>query len=359
MHRGSYDVWSAGVARKQLLPGTRTANPTAAASALLGKRRVARGKAALKRAGKKRRYRGNPDPAAIVSSLPIPGASIIGGLFKKSSLPARIAMNDHWYNLVVNRDPQYAQASANSLYNTGHATNRQPSYASTPNNVMKEQATDAAAKYDALVSQGHVDPASGKVKGAAAAPAGLGGTLTSILGTPGAPAAAAAIVRAVTRAPRRPRYPSYMDRYGRQRYSYKPPGSQMRLPVGATMAAGTPYNFFTGAVGKGGVGATAGQLAIAGAAGVGAYLVTQRLLQYLGGRAQSQEEAGVNAAKALHQSLEDYKKAHGQYPPPAERQAMKAAYQAKLVELGYDPVTFARTRGAVSDFLETYNPFGG
>lgn len=37
---------------------------------------------------------------------------------------------------------------------------------------------------------------------------------------------------------------------------------------------------------------------------------------------------------------------------------MKRAYQAQLVELGYDPVTFTRKRSGVENFLEDYNPLG-
>ena len=190
--------------------------------------------------------------------------------------------------------------------------------------------------------------------GAAPSPFGM-------LSAPGGLQAVAGIVRSV--APKRSRarrgYPAYRDRYGRERYSTKPPGSELRLPAGASPIAGTPFNFFRSAVGSGGALATAGQVAVAAGAGLAAYLVTKKLLEVLGGRAQGKEEAGVAAALAMRDALEEYKRQKGQYPPPAERAEMKAAYAAKLEELGYDPVTFTRKRSAVEGFLEDYNPFGG
>jgi hypothetical protein len=112
-------------------------------------------------------------------------------------------------------------------------------------------------------------------------------------------------------------------------------------------------------VGAGGAATTVGQLAVAGAAGIGAYLVTQALLKHLGGRAQRKEEAGVNAALAFREARAEFQRQQGRAPNRAELAEMKQAYQEQLVALGYDPVTFTRTRSRVAQFFETYNPLGG
>lgn len=342
MLSGRY-LWSAGIARHALDPGLRTGNPTPAAARLLGKRTVSRARRGLRRAGKRRAFRGNPIPAvaSVISSLGV-------NLFKydKKKMGERA---DYVRQVALRASgastTEAPRAAGLNVVTAKAELDRIAQGLSWPGQWA--QIRDVAKSY-----QGHVMETA-----PAAAQGGVGGLLQTLQSPAGGQ-----LIRAVAstaRRSRRPRYPTYIDRYGRQRYSYKPPGSSLRLPAGATMAAGTPYNFFTGAVGQGGAAATAGQVAVAAAAGVGAYLVTQRLLQYLGGRAQSKEEAGVNAAKALHQALEDYKQQHGQYPPPAERAAMKQAYQQKLVELGYDPVTFTRTRSGFEQFLEDYNPLGG
>ncbi len=199
----------------------------------------------------------------------------------------------------------------------------------------------------------------GQVPGAAPAAAGFGQTVAGFFGTPGGAQVIRTAVGAAKPRRGRQRYPAYTDRYGRQRYSTKPPGSQYRLPAGATAAPGAPYSFFTGKLGAGGFATTAGQVAVAAAAGAAAYLVTQRLLEHLGGRAQRAEEAGVNAALAFRQARADFQQQHGRPMNKAELKEAGDAMKAQLVELGYDPVTFQRTRGAVSEFLETYNPFGG
>jgi hypothetical protein len=78
-------IWSQSVARRALMGGERTHNPSPAASALLlrkfGKRRVKRAVSFL---GKRRRsfHRGNPLPAAIALATKIPG---LGGLLKTPS----------------------------------------------------------------------------------------------------------------------------------------------------------------------------------------------------------------------------------------------------------------------------------
>lgn len=367
MAGGSFDsgkLWSAGIARKAMVP-TKTHNPTPAAAKLLGPRVVSRGKRVLRRAGKKRAYKGNPVPAAVSTAASfVPGGSLItnllGGKVGPVDLKSRAAYEagrassyDIWYQEALSGN----KGSLENLRQAGGVDTPGMPGPPWPHIAPSQGSKDyAAAKYQlakaALASKrGNVTP-------------GMQG-IQQLLATPGAPQAIAGVTRAVLSGTRRRRGSlHYYDSYGRPHYTSRPPGAY-RLPRGAQLAPEaqqmgfTALNPFFGKVGGGSAAQTAGQVAVAAAAGVGAYLVTQRLLEYLGGRAQSQEEAGVNAARALHQALEDYKKQHGAYPPPAERQRMKAAYQAELVKLGYDPVTFARSRGAISDFLETYNPFGG
>lgn len=336
MHR--FQVWSAGVARRALQPNVRTGNPTLAAAAMLGKGKVARATRVLKRKGRKRAHRGNPLPAVV---------GVLGGL---SSLAGRFKSRAaHEAERAAYYDRQAVAALAGSA--AALEDLRQHSLGKAPSEGSKQY---AAARYEEVLS--HLKQA--KASAAAPAPAAAGG-LQELLSSPVGAVIGKQIVSQAFKRPRRPRYPSYMDRYGRQRYSYKPPGSPMRLPVGAQAAVGSPYSFFSGAVGKGGAGTTAGQLAVAGAAGVGAYLATQALLKYLGGRAQSKEEAGTSIALANGEAIREYKRIHGVNPPANVRAEMKAAMQQKLVELGYDPVTFTRTRTGLEDFLETYNPFGG
>jgi len=363
-------IWSQSTARASLMGRERTHNPSPAASSMLGKRAVRKAKRKLRRGGRKRAHKGNPSPA-VVSTLAglIPGGSLVSGLL--GGLGGRFRTPSEVRAAKV--APAVVQAAnAGNLTAAAGLIER----AARPM-IAKEHAVWAAAAAQLAPSivaavKVHMKsiPAadqSGPEQFAAsvlASPVQVPGTAPtgyqSALGVLQTPGLVQTIGRIATpRRSRRQRYPTYSDRYGRQRYSTKPPGSQMRLPAGATPSPGTAYSFFRGAVGKGGAGTTAAQLGVAAAAGAAAYLVTQKLLQYLGGRAQAKEEAGVLAARALHETLEEYKQQHGAYPPPAERAEMKAAYRAKLVELGYNPDTFTRTRGAVAGFLEDYNPFGG
>lgn len=341
-------VWNQSIARRELLKG-RTRNPTLAASQLLGRRAIAHTERRLKSYGRRRAYKGNPVPA-LVSSLVAGQLKNVFSKFEHPKNKERLAYVADVANVAaggmgvdqVHGNPPPARLTATAarerLGKIAAGTEWPAGF--DPERTMENAAAEALKTL--VVS--------------APAPAPAPTAIESIANTLAAPGTIRTIAQvAKPRAPRRARYPSYIDRYGRQRYSTKPPGTELRLPAGATVAAGTPYSFFRGAVGAGGAATTAAQVAVAGAAGVAAYLVTQRLLQYLGGRAQAKEEAGVNAARALHDALEDYRAKFGKYPPPAERQQMKAAYQAKLVELGYDPVTFTRSRSGLEDFLESYN----
>jgi len=182
--------------------------------------------------------------------------------------------------------------------------------------------------------------------------------------TPGVVTGVARAVSATSRRSRsrRQRYPTYIDRQGRQRYSSKPPGSQLRLPAGAQIAAGTPYNFFTGAIGKGGGGTTAAQLGVAAVAGAAAYFGTQAILKYFGGRTIAKEEAGVQVALAAREARQQYALAHnlrGNPPtygvPASVIREIGAGMKAKLLELGYNEKG-VRTRSRAENFLSTYAP---
>lgn len=328
------NIWNQSQARRSLMGPERTHNPTPSAAALLGKKRVSRAKRVLRRKGRKRAHRGNPLPAVVGVAT-----SLLGGkLAKRLKTPeARHAERVAVADALAARAALGDAAALVELERLSRefATKRGQDYA-------KQKLAEVKAGHRTATSAG-VNPL-----------AQFGAALTS----PGVIRTIASAAKP-RRQTRRGRYPTYVDRQGRQRYSTKPPGAELRIPEGATPTPGTPYNFFRGAVGKGGVGATAGQFAVAGAAGIGAYLVTRKLLQYLGGGAQRKEEAGVAAARALHESLEEYKANVGKYPPPAERARMKEAYREQLVKLGYNPDTFTRTRSGVESFLEDYNPLGG
>jgi len=348
-------IWSQGIAGRSVF-GERTQNPTMAEKYLLekhqGKRRA---RALIKQAKKRRRssYKGNP-PLALLGSLGSLGKLFGFGGPDPEKQKQRVAHIEGLRDVVAGTMKPWAGMTQRlALTNLQGIAQGRERMGVAINDVTVQAAQAALAQLGK-------DPSGAVTPAGPAAPTGVQ-QLTQFLGSP----AGGQLVRIGAQAARprrgRQRYPTYTDRYGRQRYSTRPPGgAPMRLPAGAVMSAGTPYNFFTGAVGKGGVGATAGQLAIAGAAGVGAYLATQAILKRLGGRAQSQEEAGVSVAMATGDAIREYTKQHGGTPPsPAVRAEMKAAMQAKLVELGYDPVTFTRTRSGLEGFLETYNPFGG
>jgi len=191
--------------------------------------------------------------------------------------------------------------------------------------------------------------------------AGAGNELAALLD----PRLVTGVVRAVAPKARRrgrARYPTYTDRYGRQRYSTKAPGSEMRLPAGATPSPGTAYSFFRGAVGRGGAGTTAAQLGVAAAAGAAAYFGTQAVLKHFGGKAVRGEEAGVKLALAARDARKEYALTHGlrgpapSYGVPAAViREIGAGMKAQLAELGYN-ASGVRTRSTAERFLSDYAP---
>jgi len=77
------NIWSQSVARRALMGSERTHNPSPAASALLGKRKVGRAKAKLRRLGRRRAYKGNPAGAVTAllgGALGGPPGALLGGL---------------------------------------------------------------------------------------------------------------------------------------------------------------------------------------------------------------------------------------------------------------------------------------
>lgn len=354
-------IYNQGPARRWLLNQPST-NPSIAAKSLLKDRRVV--KYATRRMTRRSAHRGNPPIALVMSLIPklagllkkpseqraaavvqqIVNAANAGnltaakGLIDRAAIPMKVAESNIWKAAVAQLAPSTIQAARLNAGRIPPANQKNPE--EFANSVL---ASPIMAEATALPG------------GAAAA---AGPTAAQI-----AAGFAVPVVRELSKPARRSsarqRYPTYVDRQGKQRYSTKPPGTDLRIPAGATPTAGSPYSFFRGAVGKGGAAATAGQVAVAAAAGLAAYLVTQRLLQHLGGGAQRKEEAGVNAALAFRQARADFKAQQGRDPNQAELREMSDAYKAQLLELGYDPVTFTRTRSGLDKFFETYNPLGG
>lgn len=186
----------------------------------------------------------------------------------------------------------------------------------------------------------------------------LASQVVGALGQPGTIRALASTARGGRRG--RARYPTYTDRYGRQRYSTKPPGSEMRIPAGAVPAADTPYSFFSGAVGQGGALKTTGQLAIAAAVGTAAYFATQAILKHFSGANVPKEEAGVKLALAAREARKEYALTHnlrGPAPsygvPASVIRDIGANMKRQLAELGYN-AQGVRTRSTSERFLATY-----
>lgn len=365
-------LWNQSHARASLLGReTDTMNPSIAARSLLGEFRVRQAQKVKRRSGFLRKFHKNNPTLASIGSL-VPGGGLIGGIlsglggrFNKPSevraaaLAPAIVQAANAGNLtaargLIERAARPMKVAESAVWKAAAAQLSAATVAAVHKHIASIPQADQSNPENFAHS---VLSSAVQLPTAGAAP---GNAFTQLAATPGVAQLAGKIVTQATRRPRARRgYPAYTDRYGRQRYSTKPPGTQLRLPVGASPIAGTPFNFFRSAVGSGGAAATAGQLAVAAGAGLAAYLVTQKLLEHFGGGAQKAEEAGVSASLAHHEAILEFKKQKGRNPNAAELAEMKSALRDKLVELGYDPVTFNRTRSGVENFLETYNPFGG
>jgi len=165
--------------------------------------------------------------------------------------------------------------------------------------------------------------------------------VTSFAKTPGGAKAIGAIATAAfRRSPTRRR--SYIDQFGRRRTRvvrtdsgvYDEPPSQDDAGEAIDQGDdGQDGGFFTGDVSQLKGGKALGAAALVAGAGAGAYFVTKNLLDHMGAGARSRAEQGTQATLAFHQALEDYKAAHGAYPPPAERARMKNTWALQLAQI--------------------------
>lgn len=358
-------IWSQSVARRSLMGRERTHNPSPAAAAMLGKARVKRAKAKLKRRGRKRAHKGNPVPA-VVGLLGAAGG--LGKLGRRFQAPSEVKAARVAESVIQAANNGNLTAAAGLIERASipmiakeHAVWVAAAARLSPAIIAAVKAN--AKRIPAANQKGPEEFATSvlgsPVTAAGAAPTGYESAL-SVLSQPGTIRTIGKL--ATPRRGRRQRYPSYVDRYGRQRYSTKPPGSQMRLPAGASPSPDTAYSFFRGSVGKGGAATTAAQLGLAAAAGAGAYFGTQAILKYFGGRAVRQEEAGVQLALAARDARKDYALAHNlrgappSYGVPASViREIGAGMKQQLAELGYN-AQGVRTRSGVENFLSDYAP---
>lgn len=222
----------------------------------------------------------------------------------------------------------------------------------------------AAQLYHQLAAQQHDTHAKGAAAKRAAS-AETDGDLNAVenfVATPGGARAVGTVAREVLRGAVRRRRASYYDQYGRRRYRYsssRGPSGPSEEEMSPDDAAGATIDeqgdtgdqgFFSADVSQLKGTKAAGAAALVVGAGVGAYYVTKNLLDYLGQGARSREDLRVQATLAFHQALEDYRQEHGDYPPPAQRQAMKNAWAMQLAQIQggqiqqlYD--SFVRTYG--------------
>lgn len=356
-------IWSSGVARRSMMGNERTHNPSPAAHSLLGKRRVKRAKAKLKRLGRKRAHKGNPLPA-LVGVL---GSGVLGGLGKRFRQPSEVRAAKVVESVVQAANQGNLTAAAGLIERAAkpmiakeHLVWAQAASRLSPDVVASVKAN---AKRIPAADQSDPEKFAASVLGnpvMAGGAAGAGNPYANVLGALAQPGTIRAVASLGRSSRRRQRYPTYVDRYGRQRYSTKPPGSEMRLPAGATPSPDTAYSFFRGAVGQGGALKTAGQLGVAAAVGAAAYFGTQAILKYFGNKAVKTEEAGVQLALAARDARKEYALAHGlrgappTYGVPASViREIGAGMKQQLAELGYN-AQGVRTRSATENFLSTY-----
>lgn len=143
---------------------------------------------------------------------------------------------------------------------------------------------------------------------------------------------------------RRPRRTTY-DRYGRRRTQYE----EEDVGGGGFQSAGLAGNL--GGAGGGKLASQLGKGALVVGAGAAAYLATKYLTAAFARGVANKEEAGAAIAMANGQAIRELQRQTGKRPTQAQLREMKAAMSAKLVELGYDPVTLTRKRSAVERFF--------
>lgn len=194
-------------------------------------------------------------------------------------------------------------------------------------------------------------------------PSAIGAVLATLSTPAGARAAgtvAASIIRA-TASGRRYQTQRYRDPYTgrtRSRRVYLDPPIQRGggmvstegLPVGEVASAAGAVKGIGGAGGSAAAGALAKTGVVIGGLAAG-YFIGHELNNYLAGRALSKEQAGVQAALAFRQARAAAAARKGAPLTTAEVQSLGAAYKAGLVQLGYDPKTFTRTRSTVERFF--------
>jgi len=320
----SAHLWSQSIARRSMMGHERTNNPTPAAAAMLGKKRVAKAVKIAKSKGRKRRHRGNPSAAEVGSLVPIPGAgvvgSIIGSIFGGAhpkdkqrfaiadGLAHRAALGD---KQALNDLMEYAGKGKG----TGFATQKAKDYALT--------------KLAELNSGTHVTTQLQQLAGIANSPVGL--TLTKTL------------AQGLTRRGRSTGRRSLVgyDEYGGPIYRRARQPRAPRAPGVSRAGLG-----LSSALGKG---------ALVAAAGTAAYLGSRAVLSALGNRALNKEEAGVAATLALRQARTQLAAQLHRQPTAAELRQMSAGWKQQLIQLGYNPVTFTRTRSGVENFLTDYS----
>lgn len=369
---GAARIWSSSVARRSLMGNERTNNPTPAAARLLGKKRVRRAKKVLKRRGRKRAHRGNPLPAVV--GLLGGAGGLLGKLGGRFRAPSEVRARRVVESVVQAANAGNLTAAAGLIEratsNIVGIAKERAVWIEAANRLSPAiiAAVKANVKNIPKANQRNPEEFAASVLGNPVTVPGTGtgssmSALEQFAGALGQPGTIRAIASAAKpRRSRRQRYPTYTDRYGRQRYSTKPPGSELRLPAGATPSPDTAYSFFRGAVGKGGAAKTAAQFGIAAAAGAAAYFGTQAILKHFGGKAVRQEEAGVKLALAARDARKEYALTHGlrgaapTYGVPASViREIGAGMKQQLAELGYNSQG-VRTRSASERFLADYAP---
>lgn len=81
------NIWQQSIARRSMMGGERTHNPSPAAASMLGTKRVKRAKAVLRRKGRKRAHRGNPLPAVAALLSSGVGKAVLSKLGFKTGSP--------------------------------------------------------------------------------------------------------------------------------------------------------------------------------------------------------------------------------------------------------------------------------
>lgn len=336
-------LWNRGLARTSLM-GNRddTSNPTPAAKALLrkglGARRYTK---AVKRSKRRRSYhRGNPAPAAL---------GVLAGLFK-GKLGQRLTGSPRYDGgpLVttvqsflerIQKGGQEGLAAVQQLHReaTNVSGKHRMQWAKVWNTELP--ALGGALKPAIRAEIKRLDPTALVATGAERATASDPNESALARAAQGL---APVVIRETLKASKpRARYQNYIDAAGVLRRRKVTPRAP-RLPTGGAAAVrGGASQLGRAALGAG--------VAIGGLAA--GYYVGSKLNKYLAGRALGKEQAGVAAALALREARAEATAAKGSALTAAEARSLGAEYKAQLLQLGYDPVTFTRSRSIVERFF--------